>query len=616
MTDKNFIFVSDLHLSEGFLGDENRYHMNEDFMFDDAFGRFLGYLQRRREKEGLERPWRLVILGDFLENLQITTFPAKEDLVAFLENVAPIIYPDEEERPDFDAIRFSPNEERYGLGFDGPKSVWKLARIIDGHTAFFAALAEFLAAGNELVVVKGNHDPEFTYAELRRYLVDRLNRMARRLSPDADVTSRVFFSPWFYYEKGLFYAEHGGQYDDTNRFTFYLDPVMLYGKTGARTIRFPLFGSSFVRYFFNDVERQVPFADNIRPQAKALFWIITREPGLALLKFPSLVRCIAKTVRKKVFHGFDLLALKEMLKSERRVVQFALYLVLGVAGLFFVRRKHREEYRANKQRNLRVMGRLAGADGARAETGDGGTSDLRLPELARIYYGSFGERPEADDDEAMEEAARALGEDGAGLDSAGADALDAVIARIRAAAKPKPRIAMGIVKALDYLALAVLALVFAGLCVYYGDFTLARVAAFLVLGGLSFYVLHDLKGDLLARYFDAEPERYLNKAAAGVAHLLGPRRARFVIFGHTHVAYARPVEDGGEGEDRRPSQWELNTGSWTPVFDERMMLRRSGEEFPFVEIVTEKAGGDPDFKLLHWNDELGEPQRIRFTGES
>ena len=70
------------------------------------------------------------------------------------------------------------------------------------------------------------------------------------------------------------------------------------------------------------------------------------------------------------------------------------------------------------------------------------------------------------------------------------------------------------------------------------------------------------------------------------ACLLGPERVRFVIFGHTHVAYARPIKDDegtceGEHQERagiRPSQWEINTGSWTPVFDERMMLRQNGDE--------------------------------------
>jgi hypothetical protein len=44
-----------------------------------------------------------------------------------------------------------------------------------------------------------------------------------------------------------------------------------------------------------------------------------------------------------------------------------------------------------------------------------------------------------------------------------------------------------------------------------------------------------------------------------------------------------------------------------------MVLRRTGDEFPFIRIITE-GKGEPELKLLHWNDELGEPQAIRYTG--
>ena len=52
-----------------------------------------------------------------------------------------------------------------------------------------------------------------------------------------------------------------------------------------------------------------------------------------------------------------------------------------------------------------------------------------------------------------------------------------------------------------------------------------------------------------------------------------------------------------------------------PSIDERMMLRQNGDEFPFIQIVTERERGEPEFKLNRWNDELGQPQRIRFAGE-
>ena len=656
---RNFIFVSDLHLSEGYLKDENRYHPNEDFYFDDAFGRFLKHLQGRRrsvrKRDGYKIPWRLVIVGDFLENLQITTFPrvpedntttnrsyakvdspenlpgdsteAVDELRDFLRNVQSIIYPDPEVRPDFGGIRFSPNEKYYGLGFDGPKSVWKLARIIDGHPEFFSALAEFLAAGNELVIIKGNHDPEFTYPELRRYLVDRLTWLAPKKRGRGNIADRIFFSPWFYYEPGLFYAEHGGQYDEANRYAFFLQPTMTYEKTGVRTIRFPLFGSSFVRYFFNIIEKEVPFADNLRPQSKALFWIVTRKPGFTVLHLPDGLKCLWKFLQKKVFHGFDLLALREKYKS-KGFLGFPAFAFFSVTGLFLVRPKHRKEYQADKIKNLREMNRLENTDGISWRDGKRAGRSLPLRDLLRIYYGSFGERSAAVDDAGLDDVQRAFareeGEEEA-LDRKERKSLEKVIADTRAA-KAKSLLKR-IIKYSDFIAFAVLT-VGAGVACFairlnYPQYLTAGLCAFIVVVPLILYIFHDLKRNLMAKFFDAAPERYLNKAAAGVARLLGPDRVRFVIFGHTHVAYARPIKEdpgtgnGGPKEDKapRPSQWEINTGSWTPVFDERMMLRQNGDEFPFIQIVTEKAGAEPDFESYRWNDELGRPQRIRFVGD-
>jgi len=642
MSEKNFVFVSDLHLSEGYLKDDNCYHPNEDFYFDDVFGRFLGHLQTKREAEGYKYPWRLVIVGDFLENLQITTLPrvpannnekggppkekdspeAVDELADFLRNVQTVIYPEEKEPPEVPPTRLSKNEKKYGLGFDAPSSVWKLARIIDGHPGFFAALAEFLAAGNELVIVKGNHDPEFTYPEVRRYLVDHVNQLAQQHHAGENVTGRIFFSPWFYYEPGLFYAEHGGQYDEANQYTFFLDPTMINEKTGVRTIRFPLFGSSFVRYFFNIIEEEVPFADNVRPQTKALWWIVFHKPGFTLWRLPILVKCISKFLRKKVFHGFDLLALREKYKSEGFFGYLA-FVFFTLTALLLVRPKHREEYRLNKISNLREMNRLENTDGVLWTSGAGAASGLSLRELLRIYYGSFGDKAAAVDDAGLDDVQRGFAENAEQLDAREEKTLNAVVAKIRGAAKAKPRIPICFIKRLDCIAIGLLTLTFALTCRYYGDYLLAGLVAFLVIAGLSFFILRDLKSYLLARFFNIEPERYLNKAAAGVAGLLGPERVRFVIFGHTHVAYARPIKDDegtceGEHQERagiRPSQWEINTGSWTPVFDERMMLRQHGDELPFIQIVTEKRVGTHEFELNRWNDELGQPQRIRFVGE-
>lgn len=63
------VIVSDLHLSAGYDPLTGRYDRTEDFFYDAAFARFLDNLLLRAEVE--HRKWRLVILGDMLDFLQV-----------------------------------------------------------------------------------------------------------------------------------------------------------------------------------------------------------------------------------------------------------------------------------------------------------------------------------------------------------------------------------------------------------------------------------------------------------------------------------------------------------------------------------------------------------------
>ncbi|MEE9456900.1 MAG: hypothetical protein V3W11_07105, partial [bacterium] len=407
MAGRNYVFVSDLHLSEGFLEDEKRYQENEDFFYDDAFARFLEHLEDERKAKRYKKPWRLVINGDFLENLQITTFPKVGDLQDFLrECVKDKIFDADEARDIIANIKIYPSEEEFGLGFDAPKSVWKLNRIMDGHPRFFEGLAKFLADGNDLVIIKGNHDPEFTYPEFRRYFRHRIKKLAEEIfvkQESADKTGgssrenknaeaaskRVNFSPWFYYEKNLFYAEHGGQYDGANRYPFFLNPTMIYKKGQPPTIRFPLFGSAFVRYFFNKIEERVPFADNIRPRGKAFFWILANMPGFAIIKTPRLIDFVGKFVRKYIVFPFDRLATLEQLKAEKSFRNFCLWLLLQPLNCLISRRR-REEYFRDKVVNLKEILGVANTNGVIAENdAASGKFDLPASKLLRIYYRAF-----------------------------------------------------------------------------------------------------------------------------------------------------------------------------------------------------------------------------------
>ncbi len=269
--DLNIIVLSDLHLSGGWKEKLHRYSSREDFLFDEPFSRFLRYLEQVSEEN--RRKWRLVIAGDLIDFLQVTEKPCKQQRRQV-------------------GFELSASEERFGLGTDPDKTVWKLDRVVAGHEVFFRALGEFAASGNKVTIVKGNHDIEFHWLAVRQRFVENTQRVFDELSPsasDADreaIRQNIEFVPWFYYEPGLIYVEHGNQYEPFNSFDDFLNPVLPASpqEPQSRLIDLPL-GSFFVRYFFNDIEAFAPFADNIKPPLKYIPQLLIRHPFKLLTVF-------------------------------------------------------------------------------------------------------------------------------------------------------------------------------------------------------------------------------------------------------------------------------------------------------------------------------------------
>ena len=95
--------------------------------------------------------------------------------------------------------------------------------------------------------------------EMKKYLPDDV------IKKEEVVSSQIEFCPWFYYEPGLIWVEHGNQYDGINSFDYFLFPYL----PNSKELMLPS-GSFFVRYLFNKVEQIDPFADNIRPLSRYL----------------------------------------------------------------------------------------------------------------------------------------------------------------------------------------------------------------------------------------------------------------------------------------------------------------------------------------------------------
>jgi len=266
----NYLVVSDLHLSEGRDPATGKTSRLEDFLHDDAFARFLRYHEEIRGQPRFGgRPWLLILNGDIFDFLQVVSLPA-DGLP--LRTVKGVDHHSE----------LSANEREYGLGTTARECEWKLKRIAEGHQGFFAALGRFVAHGNRIAVIRGNHDVELYWERVQESFVMETQQAYEReiraedggppLTPGA-CRDRIRFYAWFYYEPGRLYVEHGGQYEGANHFRDILHPTL---PRDPEHIELP-WGSLFVRYLFNKVEHVHPFADNIKPMTRYMSWALRKD---------------------------------------------------------------------------------------------------------------------------------------------------------------------------------------------------------------------------------------------------------------------------------------------------------------------------------------------------
>lgn len=206
----NTLVISDLHLGEDLsptatAADSRHVDLVERHLVD-----FLKHYSRRR-LDG--RPWRLVINGDGVE---------------FLGQCLKV-----EDVPGEEAGHVPAEDRVYGLGRRPPVARAKMCAIVARHQEFFLALARFLAAGNRLEVIIGNHDTELHWPEVQEAFRAGVCRLwsehpaaTRAGAPlAAEVGERIGFHPWFFYEPGALWIEHGHQYDETCSFEYGLNPV-------------------------------------------------------------------------------------------------------------------------------------------------------------------------------------------------------------------------------------------------------------------------------------------------------------------------------------------------------------------------------------------------------
>ena len=544
--DYNYLFVSDLHLSEGQDPLTGRLSRNEDFFYDDAFADFLVYHIGLGQQEGdnarFQRPWKLVINGDIFDFLQVTTPPAEE-----------------EREEALGTINFSPNKQEYGLGTSSRETVWKLGRIVAGHPRFFQALGWFLAARpeNELLLLKGNHDIEIFWPAVKRRLRQVIGEgyeswqaeQAAGLDPDSplprdgilaeghqwpqaltDLDQRVHFPAWYYYEPSLFYAEHGNQYDPANAFIDFLNPVLREDPPppeDEKQVKLPS-GSFFVRYFFNKVEQIHPFADNIKPLTRYLRWSFTKEPAatarMLVNNLPKLWRIMANLREKGANPVEGQQELQESLKQPEPQSKRSAKAPPPGARLLSLDRARRDKIDLMRQEHLKE------ASGRSRNVARGTAVGLAVN--GSQYY---------------------------------------------------------------WLASALRA---------FNDRAYGRMLRHLVLVGASF-----VGGTLLSRLLDTIDNYVgLDEVGRKVANILNAQDEKgesaavpYHLFGHDHHPDLQPLE---VNQEHAPPfrQWYVNTGSWLSSFDEQARLTRGDVQFTFFRLLPDPAprGHDHLSALLEW----------------
>ena len=316
--------VSDLHIAAG----RNRagvYKGTENFFADDSFHRFLEHAQTL-----LERPNALLIInGDIFDFLRITEYPGRVRTARLGKRLKRTLKFDPIATPapqPADAVfvvdtsrelakigiamtreqleaSITSREQKYGMGTEDFKTVYKLIRIRQGHPMFFTALARWLQGGHTLMVLKGNHDLELYWPAVRNYLRLILAEDIVACDPQrglAEVLRDIVLPNITFVDDSVvidndFYVEHGHRYD---KFTMVLESPVL--AKNPKRINIP-FGSFFNRYLINRIELYYPFLDNVRPSGNVLPMLMRENfpLGLKVLlqHIPMLIRVLFTNLR-------------------------------------------------------------------------------------------------------------------------------------------------------------------------------------------------------------------------------------------------------------------------------------------------------------------------------
>lgn len=146
----------------------------------------------------------------------------------------------------------------------------KLKAILDGHAGVFKALEHFGNQGNLVTMAAGNHDVDLFWPAVRQKICEKAGKNVQFILGEA----------WSSRFEGKLRISHGHQEDRGNKFQKWSKPFVT-GPDGKERLEMCP-GTLFMVKFLNLLERDYPFADNIKPIG-ALARIIIRGDTLGAM---------------------------------------------------------------------------------------------------------------------------------------------------------------------------------------------------------------------------------------------------------------------------------------------------------------------------------------------
>ncbi len=267
---RDLVVVSDLHLGRGLNPATKRWHRLEAFLYDQDFLAFCRWLCR--SQQGREAPLALVLNGDVFDFLRIEPPP----------------------RPG----AAGPGRAFAPLLTSGTAAA--LVRdILAGHQPFADGLAEVLAAGHEVVFLPGNHDLEVQWEPVQEAIRKVLRERLEAAGAHGGAIARLSFAPWFLWEPGRIWIEHGCQYDPENAFRFPLRRRLAEGRLAATVAERDLpLGNFFQRYLYNAFGSITFIVPSTRANYRYFRYLLTNEPRLLLRVAISHTRFLIQVLRR------------------------------------------------------------------------------------------------------------------------------------------------------------------------------------------------------------------------------------------------------------------------------------------------------------------------------